>query len=226
MLSIPHLRGEGIPHKRDKKRYDFWVENKYIIECHGIQHYKQKFKNTLMKEIENDNLKYKLAIDNGILFENYIVIDCRESNFDYLKTQFIKSLSNFFNLDNIIWEKVNEFCLTSIAIQTIELWNNGLKSTTKIVKELKISESAVRTYLKKGVESGLCDYYPKQQLNIVKFISSRCKSVLQYDLENNFIREYVSCTEASKQTGTHRSKISLVASGNRKTAGGFIWKFK
>jgi len=50
------------------------------------------------------------------------------------------------------------------------------------------------------------------------------KPVKQYDLENNFIKEWNSATEAEKELGLSRS-ISNVCLGRNNTAGGFIWKF-
>lgn len=41
-----------------------------------------------------------------------------------------------------------------------------------------------------------------------------------------FIKEYVSATFAMKDTQVHQSKISAVCLGKRKSAGGYIWKFK
>lgn len=62
------------------------------------------------------------------------------------------------------------------------------------------------------------------------------KSVIQYDLNGNFIQEYTTAKEASDKLGIARSGISVVCSGTprikngksiiRKTCGGFIWKYK
>jgi len=63
------------------------------------------------------------------------------------------------------------------------------------------------------------------------------KSVLQYDLDGNFVKEYKTAKEASDILGISKTGISLVCSGTpqkksnsksvvRKTCGGFIWKFK
>lgn len=52
------------------------------------------------------------------------------------------------------------------------------------------------------------------------------KPVLQYDLEGNFIKEYFSITEASRQIGGSQSKISACIAGQQKTSSGFIWKLK
>ena len=53
---------------------------------------------------------------------------------------------------------------------------------------------------------------------------SKAKSVLQFDLENNLIKEYSSITEARKET--KQTHIGDCCSGKRKTNGGYIWKYK
>jgi len=54
------------------------------------------------------------------------------------------------------------------------------------------------------------------------------KAILQYDLENNFIREYESACVASRETRICRSCINDCCRNRKKhkTAGGYIWKFK
>lgn len=50
-------------------------------------------------------------------------------------------------------------------------------------------------------------------------------SIGQYDLDNNFITEYYSMSEASRITGIQRQDIGQSIIGIKcKTAGGFIWK--
>lgn len=50
------------------------------------------------------------------------------------------------------------------------------------------------------------------------------KPVLQYSLQGIFIQEYSSCAEATRQTKIKH--VHDVAKGTRKSAGGYIWKFK
>lgn len=52
------------------------------------------------------------------------------------------------------------------------------------------------------------------------------KKVVQMDLEGNFIAEYESQIEASRQTGVRQGNISSAILGKYKTAGGYKWKFK
>lgn len=51
------------------------------------------------------------------------------------------------------------------------------------------------------------------------------KAVDQYDLCNNYLKTWESATEAAKVLNINSSKITAVCRGNRKTTGGFIWKY-
>ena len=51
------------------------------------------------------------------------------------------------------------------------------------------------------------------------------KPVAQFDLGGNFIREYKSAKEASKETGVHPKNINRAASKENKTAGGYLWVY-
>jgi hypothetical protein len=51
------------------------------------------------------------------------------------------------------------------------------------------------------------------------------KIVIQYSLENIFIKKYYSIVEASKKNNICRSDISLACSGKLKTAGKHKWRY-
>ena len=122
----------------------------------GIQHYEESPRGrSLKEEQENDVYKKELALNNNV--ENYIVIDCRYSTFEWLKKNVIKELDNIFNLNNIDWNKIWINCQKSLVIQTWELYNQGM-STKEIAKELNIGKTTVRRYLHKGNEIGKCKF--------------------------------------------------------------------
>ena len=54
------------------------------------------------------------------------------------------------------------------------------------------------------------------------------KPILQYSLDGEFIKEWYSATEAARVLSIHRTgvKDALKGRATRKTAGGFIWKYK
>lgn len=52
------------------------------------------------------------------------------------------------------------------------------------------------------------------------------KSIFQYDLEGNFIREWKSITKASEELKINKGNIGSCLKGRYKSAGGFKWKLK
>lgn len=60
----------------------------------------------------------------------------------------------------------------------------------------------------------------------IKISKLHSKIVLQYDQIGNLINEWCSTQTASKLTQISQSNISSCCLGNRKLAGGFIWKYK
>lgn len=52
------------------------------------------------------------------------------------------------------------------------------------------------------------------------------KKINQYDLNNNFIKQWNSITEASDTLKINASSITKVCKNKRKAAGGYVWKYE
>lgn len=50
--------------------------------------------------------------------------------------------------------------------------------------------------------------------------------VLQYDLDGNFIREWESAADASRELNITSGKICAVCKGIRKSTNGYKWRYK
>lgn len=144
-------------------RYDFYLpDHNTIIETHGEQHYTDCFKWTkkTLEEIQNnDTQKECLAISSGV--SKYVVLDCRESEVNWIKDSIASSeLPNIlnFSIDNIDWDKCLKYINTPIIIQIVELWNKGIHSTVEIGNEVGLTKSTVRKYLKIANGLNLCTY--------------------------------------------------------------------
>lgn len=55
---------------------------------------------------------------------------------------------------------------------------------------------------------------------------NKSKVILQYTLDGQFVAEYPSIKEASRQTGLDDGNISHCCRRKKKTLGGYIWRYK
>lgn len=157
----------------DSKRYDIYDYNDSIIEVNGAQHYEEVkyYKKTLDEQIENDKYKMELATQNGI--DNYIVVDARKSDFNYIINKlihnkdfvdYIKNIANI-EIENIDWNLVYEKMNDPISARILRLYREDY-SIPQISKETGASEQTIRKYLKIMSSNGLCEYTPKKLHNI------------------------------------------------------------
>ena len=61
--------------------------------------------------------------------------------------------------------------------------------------------------------------------NIALAIEASKKPIIQYDVKGNLIKKWNSITEASKNLKIELSNISHACKGERKSAGGYRWKY-
>lgn len=144
----------------NNKEYDFYLTDyNYIIETHGEQHYRQSFigKRDLYEEELNDIYKKDLAEKNNI--SNYIVIDCRKSDCEFIINNIINSkLSDIVDLSNINVFDIDKKCVSNLLKMTCDLWDNGINDIKYISDEIKLSEYTIMDYLKRGTKLGICNY--------------------------------------------------------------------
>ena len=136
-------------------RYDFYVPSKnLIIEMNGLQHYCSS--NCWNSKMNNsDDIKYELAKNNGI--KNFVYVDARYSKFDYVKNNIIQSLSYYFDLSNIDWERCGENANKSLMIEICNYVTNNKNFDINILCEnFNLSSSTVLSYVKEGAKLGLC----------------------------------------------------------------------
>lgn len=148
--------------------YDFYFEyndEEYIVETHGLQHYEENtnFKMSLEEQQINDENKKELAIHNGVKLENYIVVDCRYSNIDFIKNSILNSMLNkTFDLDNINWKEINEQSQKSLVKKVCDYWyihneiNGECLTVPNISKTFNLSTSTIYRYLRTGENLGWC----------------------------------------------------------------------
>lgn len=139
----------------NKKRYDLYSkEYNLIVENQGGFHYKEnngiynvKYPTTKI----NDIYKRNLAISNGI--SNYVELDCKKSELNYIKKSILESelpkLLNF-NETDINWEECEKYATSSIVYDMFNAYKNGVTSKTELSKIFNVSYNTCVRYLDKA----------------------------------------------------------------------------
>lgn len=105
----------------------------------------------------------------------------------------------------------------------LDLWDLGY-GIAEIDKELPFNIKTIRSYIKK---KGITDEEVKERANQKKRENhAKKKTVIQYDLEGNFIKEWGSTLEASEFLNLSSSAVRNVCNNYHLTVGGFKWKYK
>lgn len=203
------------------KRYDFYIPSlKLIIETHGGQHSITSFENlggrTLEEEQENDQYKYEMAIANGI--DNYIAIDCRYSEINYIVNNILNSeLISLFDLSDIDWDAVDKNAKSSLHKEIINMFKDGTL-VKDIAKDLSINYTTVYKVLKRnGFESRAKENYIKERYHT---------KIHQYTKTGDLIKIWDGFQYIIDCYGFNKDKIKYCCEGKQKSSYGFIWKYE
>ena len=131
------------------KIYDFYIKDRnMIIETHGLQHYRIGLNGkwgTFEDIKKNDEFKKNNAMNNGIC--NYIEVDCSKSDPLCLVQACKDSMSAYFDLSNIDFNKIIFESAKSFCIETGDLWNSGDDDISSIANKLHLTKSTIKRYL-------------------------------------------------------------------------------
>lgn len=224
----------------NNKEYDFYIQSlNTIVETHGRQHYEEQRRKSnrtksLIEEQANDKLKKELALTNGIRPENYIVIDCRKSELEFIKQNILNSnLNKLFDLNKIDWLKCQEFACSSRVKEACDLWNSGIKNAINIGTIMNLSDVTITKYLHKGKELNWCIDYDSK-----KILSERSRNIglangKQVEIfKGGFsLGIFPSCAELERKSlklfgvKLNQGHISDVCIGRRKQHQGYTFRY-
>lgn len=190
-------------HHINGNHYDNRIENLQILcpNCHS------KTPNYRNKNITNNSEPERLGISKK---EPIKCLNCgneflpaRSTRKFCCKKCYIEYSKSLTNSDKNILSKEN-----------IEKVLNKYNNLTDLSKHFNTSRTTIRKYLEKY--DLLEDFKFKYDFH--------AKEVEQYDLNGNFIKLWGSITDAEESLNI--TSISKCCSGKRKSAGGYMWKFK
>jgi transposase len=196
-LMINVLKSLNITYKRQisyddgEHRYDFYLpQYGVILETHGLQHYEERQDwGGLEKQQNIDKYKRQLALQNGILNENYHEIDCRYSNLKWCRINIETVLNQYVNIDILTdkdWQEFDKKSQNSVVYELCKYYNENPNLTVKELMEIfDLSNSCVSVYLHKGNDYGWCDYDGSWYMKQIKDEKEeRKQQVIQYKLQN------------------------------------------
>lgn len=221
------------------RRYDNYFEyngKKYILEMDGDLHYKESgFRGSLSDVQANDMEKDLIAIAHQVI---PIRIDCRKSQSDYIKNNLLNSeLSNVLNMSHVDWNKCNEFASSNFLRYTCDFYIKNKYDMTygEFAKYFNINITTFSTYKKRWSELGWINE-DKDEKSLLRSIHSKSKRsipVSVYDIANNHIKDFNSCSSAAHyMSAFYNKKFNNETISNRvkysqdKLYNGFYFKHK
>lgn len=192
-------------HHKNGNHYDNRLENLQILcpNCHSQQegHRRRKNKPVIISKVQKQK--------NIVVCEN-----CGKEFDPHRRSKKVRfcSIECYHEFSKKYVQDKNK--QVELDKETLEKACGQFNNITELSNHLKISRTTIRKYLK---EYNLLDTFK------TKF-DFRAKVVLQYDLNMNLIKEWPSITDA--ETTLNISDIGKVALFKRKSAGGFIWRYK
>ena len=195
-----------------------------------------------MNKGNNDFYIYCHIFPNG---KRYIGTSHQKPNRRYRKGNGYKG--------QVVYDAINEFGWDNIEHIVLEdglSWQETLQREKDYILQFKTNEDEFgynisigqqppenikRIYYKTlGMTGKHHSQESKKKMRIAKLgrkmeeetIIKKSKPVIQFDINMNIINEYYGISEASRKTNTNLCNISQCCKGKRKTANGYIWKFK
>ena len=141
-----------------------------------------------------------------------------------------QSAVNKYGLNNFLWEVI-EFADQSCLVVKEQCWIDKLTAYDRKIgynlSPTAFSNFGIKHSAKSRKNMSLAHIGKKQTKKTKRKISqSQYKSVCQIDINGNIIKEFPSCIEAEKCTGTYRQSISMCCRGIMNYANGYQWRYK
>lgn len=147
---------------------------------------------TLKDVIENDIRKEEIATSNGI--QNYIILDCRYSNADWIKNSIMHSeLPNLFgfNVADIDWNLCDKFASGNRIKMVCDDFYSKKLFIDELAEKYKVSKQSIINYLYKGNEFGWCNYVPQSGFSIPVVVTTPDKNCY-YFISKRQAAEFIS----------------------------------
>lgn len=200
------LSGEEIIlelHHKDGNHYNNEIENLQIL-CPNCHSKTDNFRGRGQKSIDSPNSMY-IKKDKPIC----ICLNCGKEFLSDRSDRTRKFCNRECYNEYLKNKNIPEIITKEAILKVIENYSD----ITNLGKHFEVSKTTMRKYLEKF-----------ELLEEFKLrYEFKAKKIQQYDINMNLIKEWPSVTDAEETLGIHG--VSRVAKGERRSCGGFIWRF-
>lgn len=218
--------------------------NRHLRELRKNNHHSIKFQRSFNKYGENNFefsiLEYVTDINNLVEREQYyldiiLFANTEDNQFDNLSLNIARVAYSSLGTKRSKESKLKMSIKAKERFRRESPWNKNKKDiysqeTLEIMRLSKKGKKLSPEHAKKVILNLRQPIGPLSDETKIKISKSKLgqgvKSVLQFDLDNNFIKEFESILKASMGCNINRSSISANCRGIQKRAGNYIWKYK
>lgn len=210
-----------------------------------IRPYINNFLTKLLNNMDEQNFKFNYVFQGQdctlstgvykITIQNHVYIGSAAISFrkrwGQHQLDFIRDIhhsrfaQNAFNKYGIATFEIMELCPRELCIEREQWWIDTLKPDLNIQK---IADSALGVKRTEETKRKCREAHLGKRLSeeaIAKRTAKQVKTIYQYDLDGNLIKEWDSVKQAGEALGINRPSISNCLKGRYKSAGGFIWRY-
>lgn len=146
-----------------------------------------------------------------------------EPTIDLGVTLTVEAITHYYNTRRLVYKTFTDPALDyqKTGLYVINMdgdgYNNKVENLCRVTKREKQQRVIARNRMYPFFKTADRSHWKKNY--------SKRKPVAQYDLEGNFIKQYHSIKEASKQNSVEDKAIIQVAKGLYKQWNGFVWRY-
>ena len=180
------------------------------------------------KHWENEDNRLKMSETMKKYFESEEGIKDRKKHSEFVKSYFANedNRKKMYETQKKYWSIEENHKKHSECMKRVSENPEWLKKNSESHKKYWESEEGIKT--KKRIAETMKKYWGdeenrKKQSERLKYSPKLCKKILQYTLNGEFVKEWVSAKEIGRELGYDDGCISKCCNGKQKSAYGFIW---
>ena len=165
---------------------------------------------------KSNSLLHRAIIKYGASnFGINVLEECADTELNKKEKSYIKQYNTYYTYDkgyNMTWggEGVTKYSDDEI----LYLWNQGYRNC-EIARLLGAKDTTISLRIQSLVGSGAAQ---------TRRADSRKISIIQYDLQGNYIKDWESASIAEKELNLSQGSISRCCNKQRTNSGNFLWK--